>query len=83
MESINLPTTGDRHITTILSAIPAPLVIIGNRQTTFHWYRQPPVSVIGINQPPASAIGIDQSPSLDLATSCYFAIGINPYRQFL
>ena len=83
MENINLFTIGDRHTTTILSAIPAPRVIIGNRPTTFHRHRQPPVSVIGINQPLALAIGIDQSPSLDLATSCYFAIDINPYRQFL
>jgi len=83
MENINLSSTGDRHTTTILSAIPAPPVIIGNGQTIFHWHRQPPVSAIGINQSPASAIGIDQSTSLDLATSCYSAIGTNLYRQFL
>jgi len=47
MENINLSTTSDRHTTTILLAVPAPLVIIGNRQTTFHWHRQPPVSAIG------------------------------------
>jgi hypothetical protein len=49
MENINLSTTGDRHTTNILSAIPAPVVIISNRQTTFHWHRQPPLSAIGIN----------------------------------
>ena len=73
MENINLSTIGDRHITTVLLAIPMPLAIIGNLQTTLHRHRQPPVSVIGINQ----------SPSLDLAISYYFANGINTHRQLL
>jgi len=82
MENINLSTTGDRHTTTILSAIPVPLVIIGNWQTHLP-LASATTSISHWHQSPASAIGIYQSPSLDLATSCYSTIGTNPYRQFL
>ena len=67
MENINLSTTTDRHIVTIVVTNPT-LPLTYHRQITFYRRRQSS----------ASTINIDRPPPLDLATSCYFSIGINP-----
>ena len=67
MENINLSTTTDRHIVTIVVTNPT-LSLAYHGQTTFCRHRQSPASVISIDRPPP----------LDLATPCCFSIGINP-----
>ena len=72
MENINLSTTTDQHIITIIVTNPT-LSFAYHRQITFCWHRQSPASIINIDRPPP----------LDLATSCWFLHRHQSHRQLL